>query len=118
MCIFSPERCWSSNNTELSLAKCKYHTPVDKFTECKRYLDKYFRDTFGVFSYEGFSDTVTTPIESYRNMLCRGNYIKIDRLIDMDLEEALETIPPSIRDFKFLNFKQSFCQEKVRIVKF
>ena len=113
VCIFSPERCWYSNNTELSLAKCNYHSAKEKFNECKRYLDKYFRDTFGVHSWEGYTET--TPKESYRNMLCRGNYNEIDK--GMDLEEALETIPPSIRDFKFLNFNQSFCQEKVRIAK-
>ena len=109
MCTFSPEKCWSSNNTEMPLTKCKFDTAVEKFTACKNYLDKYFRKRFGEQEVDGYNFSL--PLQSYRSKLCRGNDRGLD--IDMSLEEALNVLPPSIIDFKFLNYKQHLCQDKV-----
>ena len=111
ICLFSPEKCWHSNNTELSLKMCVFDKAEEKFIECKNYLDKYFKTKFGVQRPSGFN--VTVPNQSYRNGMCRGNDLGTD--IDMNLEEALQILPASIIDFKYLNYKQALCQEKVKM---
>ena len=112
MCTFSPEKCWSSNNTELPLTRCTFDTALEKFAACKNYLDKYFRKIFGEDHVEFDGESFSVPKESYRNKLCRGNEKGLaDNSLSM--EEALNVLPPSIKDFKFLNYKQYLCQDKV-----
>ena len=105
-CRFSPERCHDGDGREVSLDKCAFSSEVEKWDACKEFADNYWRQHFGEFEDEN-----NKPKISFRQMICRGNNQPVDK--KMNLEEALSIVPSSIRDYKFLNYKQSICQDKV-----
>ena len=107
-CRFSPEQCWDGNGQAVPLDNCTFNSEVEKWKDCKVFAEKYWRKRGGDFE-NGI------PRNSFRQMICRGNNQPLDKM--MDPEEALAIIPSHIRDFKFLNYKQALCQDKVNIIK-
>ena len=115
-CRFHPQSCKYGNNTDVSLDWCVFNTTEEMFVECKYQLDHYFRTTFGEINGQ--------PLESFREWMCQGNDLEQNLepanwnasstwSINMGFEKALQTIPPTIIDFKYLNYNQSRCQGKV-----
>ena len=106
ICRFGPKQCKDEDGREISLSACAFSGILEKWEACKVFADDYWRERFGEFKYRN------RPKTSFRQKICRGNSLPIAQ--NMNLEEALTIIPSSIRDFKFINYRQAICQDKVK----
>ena len=106
-CRFGPEQCQDGDGRAVSLDECAFGSNVQKWEECKVFADQYWRKRFGEIANEN-----NKPKDGFRHKICRGNDKELlDK--EMNLEEALSVFPSTIRDYKFINYKQAICQDKV-----